>query len=193
MNGEIQISRLFVNIRVQNQIYMKRTPLIFSIPLIFGILVFSMASCMAQQQDEKKNPYYSETNKTKLTVSEAQWKKVLSPTVYNIMREKGTEPSNTGPYVQNPKKGMYYCTSCGNPLFSSDTKFDSHTGWPSFYQSLGAGSVLQSKDNSMGMERDEVLCTRCGGHLGHVFDDGPAPTHLRYCMNGYALMFEATK
>ena len=168
---------------------MKTRIIIFSIILIFsGIAVMN-----AQQQDEKKNPYYSETNKSKLTVSDAQWKKVLTPTAYNILREKGTETPDTGPYVHNYKKGTYYCAACGNALFSSATKFDSHTGWPSFYQALGAGSVTKSQDNSLGMQRDEISCARCGGHLGHVFDDGPAPTGLRYCMNGYALNFEPAK
>ena len=147
----------------------------------------------AQKQDEKNNPYYSETNKSKLTVSDAQWKKVLTPSAYNILREKGTEAPNTGPYAHDYKKGTYYCAACGNALFSSTTKFDSHTGWPSFYQTLSSGSVIKSQDNSMGMERDEISCARCGGHLGHVFDDGPKPTGLRYCMNGYALHFEPAK
>ena len=154
------------------------------------LLCTGILSACAQQQDEKKNPYYKPADKAKLTVSNDQWQKILTPKVYNIMREKGNEAPDTGPYVHNPKKGTYYCAACGNPLFSSDTKFDSHTGWPSFYQPLKGNSVAQDKDNSLGMERDEVLCARCGGHLGHVFDDGPAPTHLRYCMNGYALHFE---
>jgi len=168
---------------------MKKTIIIF-----IGLLLFSgIAVIHAQQENEKKNPYYSHTDKSKLNVSDAEWKKVLTPTVYNILREKGTEPPNTGPYAHDYKKGTYYCAACGNPLFSSATKFDSHTGWPSFYQALGKGSVLESADNSLGMERTEVSCARCGGHLGHVFDDGPAPTHLRYCMNGYALSFEPAK
>ena len=165
---------------------MKNTTILF-----FSILLFTgMAACSAQQQDESKNPYYKPADNSKLTVSNTEWKKVLTPKVYNIMREKGTEVANTGPYVHNPKKGAYYCAACGHLLFSSDTKFDSGTGWPSFYQPFDKGSVVESKDNSYGMERDEVLCARCGGHLGHVFDDGPAPTHLRYCMNGYALHFD---
>ena len=153
------------------------------------LLFFGCMAINAQQQDEKKNPYYKQNETAKLTVSDAQWKKVLAPKVYNIMREKGTEAPNTGPYVHNPKSGIYYCAACGHALFSSATKFDSHTGWPSFYQALNEGSLAQAKDNSFGTDRDEVLCARCGGHLGHVFDDGPAPTHLRYCMNGYALNF----
>ena len=165
---------------------MNKVTIIFSgLLLLVGIM-----SCTAQQQDESKNPYYKPADNTKLTVTNAQWKKVLTPKVYNIMREKGTEIANTGPYVHNPKKGLYYCASCGHLLFSSDTKFDSGTGWPSFYQPYNSGSVVQAKDNSYGMERDEVVCARCGGHLGQVFDDGPPPTHLRYCMNGYALHFE---
>jgi len=160
-----------------------------AIVAILLLLVGAFAINAQQQQDEKKNPYYKQNENGKIAVADAQWKKVLSPKVYNIMREKGTEAPDSGPYVHNPKKGIYYCASCGHALFSSTTKFDSHTGWPSFYQPLNKGSVIEAKDNSLGMERDEVLCARCGGHLGHVFDDGPAPTHLRYCMNGYALNF----
>jgi peptide-methionine (R)-S-oxide reductase len=171
---------------------MKRS-IIFIFPAIIGALLFLGTACRAQQQDEKKNPYYSHTDKSRLTISNDQWKKILTPKVYDIMREKGTEAPDTGPYVHNPKKGIYYCAACGNALFSSAAKFDSHTGWPSFYQALNEGSIAKEKDNSYGMERDEVVCARCGGHLGHVFDDGPPPTHLRYCMNGYALMFEESK
>ena len=160
-----------------------------SIPLfLFIVCVFS--AC-AQQQDEVQNPYYRPSDHSRLKVSDAEWKKVLTGKVYNIMREKGTEFPNSGPYVHNDKAGIYHCAACGNALFSSATKFDSHTGWPSFYQPLNAGSVAQQGDNSLGMDRTEVLCARCGGHLGHVFDDGPKPTGLRYCMNGYALHFVA--
>jgi peptide-methionine (R)-S-oxide reductase len=169
---------------------MKKTAFLFLIVLGFTGIV----SCMAQQpQDESKNPYYKPADNSKLNVSNAEWKKILAPKVYNIMREKGTEIANTGPYVHNPKKGIYHCAACGHILFSSDTKFDSGTGWPSFYQPYNSSSVMQAKDNSLGMERDEVVCARCGGHLGHVFDDGPKPTGLRYCMNGYALQFEEKK
>ncbi len=177
------MARFFVNIIVQ-PLFMKIKIIVFAAVLLFrGIIVINAQ----EQQNEKKNPYYKPTETSKLTVSNAEWKKVLAPEVYNIMREKGTERSNTGPYVHNEKKGLYYCAACGHLLFSSATKFDSHTGWPSFYQPYGNGSVSTSKDADG--ERDEVMCARCGGHLGHVFDDGPAPTGLRYCMNGYALNF----
>jgi len=165
-----------------------------NITSLFIAALLLMSSCtQAQPQNESKNPYYSHTDKSRLQVSNAEWKKVLSPEAYGILREKGTERANTGPYVHNDKKGTYYCAACGNALFSSATKFDSHTGWPSFYQALNDKSVASEKDKTYGMERDEILCARCGGHLGHVFDDGPAPTHLRYCMNGYALSFEEKK
>jgi peptide-methionine (R)-S-oxide reductase len=150
----------------------------------------SATSIAKNQVDEKNNPYYSHTATGKLVVSNAEWKKVLSPTAYHILREAGTEAPDTGPYVHNKQAGTYYCAACGNALFSSDTKFDSGTGWPSFFRPLGGNSVVTNKDNSMGMVRDEVQCARCGGHLGHVFNDGPQPTGLRYCMDGYALMFE---
>jgi len=144
----------------------------------------------AQQQDELRNPYYKPADNRRLNLPDAAWKKVLAPKPYNILREKGTEMANTGPYVHNEKKGIYHCAACGNALFSSTHKFDSHTGWPSFYQPLKPGAVIEADDNSLGMTRDEIMCARCGGHLGHVFDDGPDPTGLRYCMNGYALHFE---
>ncbi len=168
---------------------MKNRIIIFCLIIIFG----GSACTNAQVQDETKNPYYKPTETAKLKVADAEWKKILAPQVYEIMREKGTERANSGPFVHNVRKGKYHCAACGNPLFSSSTKFDSHTGWPSFYQALNKSSVSVAKDDSYGMVRDEVVCSRCGGHLGHVFDDGPEPTHLRYCMNGYALMFEVEK
>ncbi len=161
-----------------------------SVFILSFLLILQGMDVNAQKQDERKNPYYKPTDNNRLEVNNTEWKKVLTPKVYNIMREKGTEMANSGPYVHNDKKGVYHCASCGNALFSSANKFDSHTGWPSFYQALNEKSLAKEKDNSYGMERDEVLCARCGGHLGHVFDDGPKPTGLRYCMNGYALNFE---
>ena len=109
------------------------------------------------------------------------------------MREKGTEAPETGLYVHNTKKGTYYCAACGHALFSSATKFDSGTGWPSFFKALNGQSVTEAEDNDLGVTRTEISCQRCGGHLGHVFNDGPKPTGLRYCMNGFALAFEPSK
>lgn len=157
-----------------------------------AVLMGGISAC-AQPTDEKKNPNYNHNATARLLLTDAEWKKVLSAKTYNIMREEGTEAPGTGPYVHNDKKGMYYCAACGNLLFSSDSKFDSHTGWPSFYQAANMTSIATAKDESLGMVRDEVRCARCNGHLGHVFDDGPQPTGLRYCMNGYALMFEEKK
>ena len=139
------------------------------------------------------NPYYSRTDNKPLNVTDAQWKKILPAGVYQIAREKGTEQAYTGKYWDNHKKGTYYCGVCGHPLYSSVTKFDSHTGWPSFYQPLNANSVKYNEDKEYGTVRTEVVCARCGSHLGHVFDDGPAPTHKRYCMDGNVLDFEAGK
>ncbi len=122
--------------------------------------------------------------------SETEWKKKLSPQAYYILREKGTEMPFTGKYLKNKKKGMYTCVACGNKLFSSDTKFDSRTGWPSFSEVAKKGNVELREDNSSGMRRIEVLCKKCGGHLGHVFDDGPTQTGKRYCINSSALNFK---
>ncbi|MGI4787785.1 MAG: peptide-methionine (R)-S-oxide reductase MsrB [Janthinobacterium lividum] len=123
-----------------------------------------------------------------VTHTDAEWKKLLSPAQYHILREAGTEPPFSGQY-ESSGKGIYNCAACANPLFSADTEFDSGTGWPSFWQPLTKTSVLTQGDHSMLMDRTEVLCDRCGSHLGHVFDDGPKPTGLRYCMNSLAMKF----
>lgn len=128
--------------------------------------------------------------KEKVRLTEEEWKKKLTPEEYHILREKGTERPFSGKYVDNKKKGKYVCAACGNELFDSDDKFDSGTGWPSFTKTSDKGSVDENEDLAYGMVRTEVLCSKCGGHLGHVFDDGPKPTGKRYCMNSASLKFE---
>jgi peptide-methionine (R)-S-oxide reductase len=125
-----------------------------------------------------------------VTKSDEDWKKQLSPQAYDVLRHEGTEYPFSSPLDKNFRKGTYSCAGCDLANFSSETKFDSHTGWPSFWKPL-SGAVLTREDDSSGDVRTEVHCSRCGGHLGHVFDDGPRPTGLRYCMNGVALTFKA--
>jgi peptide-methionine (R)-S-oxide reductase len=123
-----------------------------------------------------------------VTKSDADWKKQLPPAVYEVLRHAATEPAGSSPLLNEHRKGVFGCAGCSLDLYASQTKFESGTGWPSFYQPL-SNAVITKPDHSYGMERTEVLCRRCGGHLGHVFDDGPKPTGLRYCMNGLALKF----
>lgn len=125
-----------------------------------------------------------------ITKTEEEWRKILTPEQFNVLRKHGTERAGTSPLDKQYGKGKYVCAGCGLPLFSSDTKYNSGTGWPSFYAPL-ADAIATSIDRSFFMTRTEVHCRRCGGHLGHVFDDGPAPTRKRYCMNGVALKFES--
>jgi len=128
----------------------------------------------------------------KITKTEEQWKKQLTPEQYRVLRESGTERAFTGKYWDNHAAGIYKCAACGLDLFDSKTKFESGTGWPSFWTVI-PGHVEEHRDTSLGMLRVEVLCARCGGHLGHVFDDGPEPTGLRYCINSISLAFDAKK
>jgi methionine-R-sulfoxide reductase len=138
---------------------------------------------------QRSNPYYSRTDTTVLSLPDSVWKKVLPDSVYAVAREKATELAFAGKYWDFEGKGTYYCAACGNALFRSDAKFASTCGWPSFFETLRNNGVLYLPDTSHGMNRTEVVCGRCGGHLGHVFDDGPPPTGKRYCMNSIVLDF----
>jgi peptide-methionine (R)-S-oxide reductase len=164
------------------------------ITAIFGMIF--LAQCSTAQKKDKismehqNNPYYIRTDTTHLNVSDEEWKKILPKEVYNIAREKGTEWAFTGKYWNTDTKGDYYCAVCGNHLFKSDAKFASTCGWPSFYEAISPTSVVYQEDHSHGMDRTEVLCGRCGSHLGHIFNDGPPPTHKRFCMNSAVLEFE---
>ena len=127
----------------------------------------------------------------KIVKSEEEWRAQLTAEQYRVLREKGTERPFTGALLDSKQAGTYRCAACGQALFHSGTKFESHSGWPSFYAPLADDSVSSEEDGSLGMVRTEVLCARCGGHLGYVFEDGPAPTGLRYCMNSAAMTLDA--
>lgn len=164
------------------------------------LTVVGFMSCQAQNNSSNKlvkdsmskkdNPYFAKGEKGILTVKDSEWKKVLSPEVYTIAREKGTERPWTSKFENYKEVGTYYCAVCGNGLFKSDTKFDSGCGWPSFYEPLTKAAIIYLPDNTHGMQRTEVQCGRCKSHLGHVFEDGPPPTGLRFCINGVVLDFE---
>jgi peptide-methionine (R)-S-oxide reductase len=171
---------------------MNQTALFLTISALFisALIGFSYRSGTAQtpvaanQTADVKPPGGRRVVKTN-----AEWKKILKPDQFYVLREKGTERAGSSSLNEIHDKGTFICAACKNPLFASDTKFESGTGWPSFYQPIAKNAVKEAKDYAFGMVRTEVMCSVCDGHLGHVFDDGPKPTGLRYCMNGTAMQF----
>jgi peptide-methionine (R)-S-oxide reductase len=170
---------------------------LFYISLLFAVLLSSCGNFSNNQpkknimdSSKKNDPVVSPADTAKLTKSEAEWKKTLPTDVYYIAREKGTERAFTGKYWNSFNTGTYYCAVCGNPLFRSNGKFESSCGWPSFFEPITKESIIYTPDNTHGMKRTEVTCGKCNSHLGHVFEDGPPPTGLRYCINGTVLDFK---
>lgn len=165
--------------------------------ILFAMIVLIAAGVLWAASAKDKTGKTSKTDKKKgaavsdkVQMTDAEWKKILSPEQYEILRKKGTERAFTGKYTDHHETGSYVCAGCGFKLFVSEDKFDSHCGWPSFSKPVSADSVASQEDNSHFMKRVEVLCPKCGGHLGHVFEDGPKPTGLRYCINSASLEFK---
>jgi len=164
--------------------------------MLFGVLLLAVvAGCRkgpaVQMQNKSTNTSEKRADMDQnWNKPDSEWKNILTPEQYRVLRKKGTELPFTGKYWDFHDDGMYHCAACGAALFSSETKFDSGCGWPSFSDVVNNDRVKLVEDNSLGMKRTEVLCAQCGGHLGHVFKDGPAPTHLRYCINSASIEFE---
>jgi|ERR1043165_3468388 methionine-R-sulfoxide reductase len=164
--------------------------------LILLASMFALSSCgqknATPKQSKKQTTMSTENNDTTKQVvkTEEEWRSFLTPEQYHVIREKGTERPFTGKLLLNKEKGVYVCAACGNELFTSDMKFDSHCGWPSFDKEIAGGKIKTHVDTSYGMVRTEIMCAKCGGHLGHLFDDGPTETGMRYCVNSLSIDFK---
>ena len=158
--------------------------------ICYLLIISNFIACNANSQAPTTKKTNTMNEKEKVIKTEDDWKKILSPEQYNVLREKGTEAPYSGKYYLHKEKGIYVCAACGETLFESDTKFDAGCGWPSFSDVVDSSKVVYTKDTSHGMIRTEITCAKCGGHLGHVFDDGPTPTGLRYCINSISIDFK---
>jgi len=154
------------------------------VTLLIGFTVLGHSFCQVNESDNTETKIYE------ISKSDKEWKSILSPDEFDVLRKKGTEYAFTGEYYVFKEKGTYTCAGCGNELFDSKTKYNSGSGWPSFYQPIKESAVHIEIDRSLGGAREEILCSKCGGHLGHVFNDGPKPTGLRYCVNSVSLDFK---